>query len=90
MSNEFARHKELDDWETGLESDKRYYQKVLHKKMTSSELTSALLMLSKMLHEYHGIAPIVIIDEYDTPIQQGYMRGFYDEVILFMRNLLSG
>lgn len=47
-------------------------------------------MLSKMLHEHYGVAPIVIVDEYDTPIQQGHMRNFYDEAILFMRNLFSG
>ena len=50
----------------------------------------AFLMLSKMLHDYHGTAPIIIIDEYDTPIQQGYMRSYYDEVILFMRKFFSG
>lgn len=43
-----------------------------------------------MLDEHYGIPPIIIIDEYDTPIQQGHMRGFYDKVILFMRNLFSG
>ena len=48
------------------------------------------MMLSKMLHDHHGTAPIIIVDEYDTPIQQGHMRGYYDEVILFMRNLFSG
>src|SRR5699024_3669909 len=39
---------------------------------------------------HYGTAPIIIIDEYDIPIQQGYMRGYYDKVILFMRNLFSG
>ena len=43
-----------------------------------------------MLDEHHGVAPIIIIDEYDTPIQQGFMCGYYDDVILFMRNLFSG
>ena len=51
---------------------------------------ASLYMLSKMLHEHHGIAPVIIIDEYDIPIQQGYMKGYYDKVILFMRNLFSG
>ena len=36
------------------------------------------------------IAPIIIIDEYDTPIQQGHVRGYYDKVIDFMRKLFSG
>lgn len=43
-----------------------------------------------MLDEQYGIAPIIIIDEYDTPIHQGHVEGFYDKVILFMRNLFSG
>ena len=38
----------------------------------------------------YGIAPIIIIDEYDTPIQEGYAKEFYDEIIGFMRNFFSG
>ena len=51
---------------------------------------NALLMLSQMLDVHHGIAPIIIIDEYDIPIQQGHTQGFYDEAVAFMRNLFSG
>lgn len=58
--------------------------------MTEVELSSALADLSAMLHKHYGIAPVIIIDEYDTPIQQGYMKGYYEEIILFMRNLFSG
>ena len=43
-----------------------------------------------MLHKHYGIAPVIIIDEYDTPIQQGYRKGYYDKIIQFMRNLFSG
>lgn len=58
--------------------------------MTEVELSSALADLSAMLHKHHGTAPVIIIDEYDTPIQQGYMKGYYEEITLFMRNLFSG
>ena len=51
---------------------------------------AAFATLSEMLDKHYGIAPIIIVDEYDTPIQQGYMRGFYDSIIRFMRNLFSG
>jgi hypothetical protein len=51
---------------------------------------NALLMLSQMLDIHHGVAPIIIIDEYDIPIQQGHTQGFYDEAVAFMRNLFSG
>jgi hypothetical protein len=43
-----------------------------------------------MLKEHYGNAPIIIIDEYDTPIQEGYAKNFYDEIIGFMRNFFSG
>lgn len=56
---------------------------------TEQELTGALRELSRMLDKYYKKAPIIIIDEYDTPIHQGHNCGFYDEVILFMRNLFS-
>lgn len=53
-------------------------------------LTSALEKLSKMLNTHYGKAPIIIIDEYDTPIQEGYTKDFYEEIIGFMRNFFSG
>lgn len=43
-----------------------------------------------MLTKHYGKAPIIIIDEYDTPIQEGYSKDFYDEIIGFMRNFFSG
>ena len=54
------------------------------------ELSASLQKLSKMLKEHYSIAPIIIIDEYDTPIQEGYAKEFYDEIIGFMRNFFSG
>mgnify|MGYP000782895472 FL=1 len=43
-----------------------------------------------MLDECYGAAPIIIIDEYDTPIQEGHTKDFYDEIISFMRTFFSG
>ena len=85
---EYKRHKELAD--SSVIQDGAYYKQMIDGTSPKNDLESSLFMLSKMLHEHHGIAPIIIIDEYDTPIQQGYMCGFYDKVILFMRNLFSG
>ena len=90
IGNEFTRHSELLQSASCLDTDKEYAYKVMKREADVSELASSLLMLSKMLHEHYGVAPIIIIDEYDTPIQQGYVSGFYEEVILFMRNLFSG
>lgn len=47
-------------------------------------------LLLKMLAAHYDKASIIIIDEYDTPIQEGYAKDFYDEIIGFMRNFFSG
>ena len=89
LRREFDRHSALISSPNCSDSEMDYFSKILSKSATEVELTGALLELSKMLDKHYGIAPIIIIDEYDTPIQQGHMNGFYEEVILFMRNLFS-
>lgn len=90
FSKEAYRHIELKTSDKCNEYEKKNFENLLSGEANEVELSSALLTLSSMLHEHHGIAPIIIIDEYDIPIQQGYMKKFYDKVILFMRNLFSG
>ena len=85
---EFKRHPELEDSEKI--SDKTFYEKIVGFNANRNDYETSLFMLSQMLHEHHGKAPVIIIDEYDTPIQQGHVKGYYDEVIGFMRNLFSG
>ena len=90
FSKEAYRHIELKTSDKCNKYEKKNFENLLSGEANEVELSSALLTLSSMLHEHHGIAPIIIIDEYDIPIQQGYMKKFYDKVILFMRNLFSG
>lgn len=90
IAKEAARHLELETSEKCTEYDKDTFRRLITERSSEVELSSALANLSQMLHVHHGIAPIIIIDEYDIPIQQGYMKGFYDDVVLFMRNLFSG
>lgn len=90
FAKEVQRHKELRVSDKCDEYSQKVYEKLAGGKVSEVELSSALLDLSKMLHRHYGIAPIIIIDEYDTPIQNGYVKDYYDKVILFMRNLFSG
>lgn len=57
---------------------------------SSTALQSALRVLSLALHQQTGEEVVLLIDEYDTPIHEGWHRGYYDEVVAFLRNLLSG
>ena len=49
-----------------------------------------LAMLSSMLHKHYGKETVIIIDEYDTPIQQAYAGNYYDQAIGFFRSLFTG
>jgi len=90
FSKEISRHPELIGNDKLSAPDKKRIDSLVAGDCSAVELSGALATLSQVLHEYHGIAPIIIIDEYDTPIQQGHVKGFYEEVIGFMRNLFSG
>ena len=90
LQKEFERHLELLESPVLNEYDKLKIKNFLSGKADANDCMAAFATLSEMLDKHYGIAPIIIIDEYDTPIQQGYMRGFYDSVIGFMRNLFSG
>lgn len=90
FADEAYRHMELRDSDVCSELDKVFFEKILSQQLEVAELTSALLVLSRMLHAHHGVAPIIIVDEYDIPIQQGYVNGYYDEAVTFIRNLFSG
>lgn len=90
LQAEFGRHRELMNSESTAEYEKQYFFKIMNGTATEVEITSALENLSRMLAEHHGKAPIIIIDEYDTPIQEGYSRNFYEKIIGFMHNFFSG
>ena len=69
--------------------DKNYFDKIINKVSTKAELEMSLKNLSKYLYDYYGEKIIILIDEYDTPIQHSYFSGIYDDTIAFMRNFLS-
>ena len=90
FSKEASRHTELLTSDKLSDFEKKDFENLLSGDISTVDLANAFLNLSRMLHEHHGKAPVIIIDEYDTPIQQGHVKGYYDEVIGFMRNLFSG
>ena len=90
IRSEFLRHSELRLSEKLDEYDKEYIERILGHSAEKNDLTLSFRELSRMLHIHHGVPPVIIIDEYDIPIQQGHMKGFYDDVVSFIRNLFSG
>ena len=90
IGGEFARHDELLNSKRCKVVDQDSFRRIMERSATETELSGSFALLTRMLHNHYGIAPIIIIDEYDTPIQQGHTKSFYNQVILFMRNLFSG
>ena len=90
LQEEFGRHQELAASDKLAEYEKAYYAKIMNGEASEVDLTASLEKLSQMLTKHYGKAPVIIIDEYDTPIQEGYSKDFYDEIIGFMRNFFSG
>ena len=90
LRNEVERHSELLTSDKISPYEKQYIINILKGEANENDVALVFLNLSRMLHVHYEIAPIIIIDEYDTPIQQGHIRGYYDKVIDFMRTLFSG
>lgn len=72
-----------------FQDDKTYYDDIINRKASVQDLEIALFRLSEMLNTYHKQKVIILIDEYDTPIHEGYFKNYYSEIIGFMRNFLS-
>ena len=90
ISSEYCRHSDLSKSPKLDKKQKVFYDKMVSEKFSAVDLERSLLYLSEMLKKHYGEGAVIIIDEYDTPIQSGHTSGFYDDVIAFMRNLLSG
>ncbi|MGM9525432.1 MAG: AAA family ATPase, partial [Peptococcaceae bacterium] len=87
---EFLRHNELASSSALSDYEKEQFSLLATESASEVDYQMSLQILTLLLHKHHGTAPIIIIDEYDTPIQQGHVNGFYETVIGFMRNLFSG
>ena len=70
--------------------EKEQYHRLAGDGADEVDCQMGLQLLSLLLHKHYGKECIIIIDEYDTPIQQGHNCNFYAEIVNFMRNFFSG
>lgn len=90
IAQEFRRHNALGSSSLLSKFEQETFSRIATESANEIDLQMSLQTLTLFLHKHYGVAPVVIIDEYDTPIQQGHVGEFYDSVIGFMRNLFSG
>lgn len=90
ISLEFMRHSELETSSVLSVYEKEQYHRLAGENANEVDCQMGLQLLSLLLHKHYGKECIIIIDEYDTPIQQGHNCNFYSEIVNFMRNFFSG
>ena len=90
ISLEFMRHDELESSTVLSSYEKEQYHRFASEGMNEVDCQMGLQLLSLLLHKHYGKECVIIIDEYDTPIQQGHLCDFYIDIVNFMRNFFSG
>ena len=88
LANLYGEHSYLLESEALTETDIRYFKRV-SEEMDDSDATLALYQLSKFLYQHYGKKVIILLDEYDTPMQEAYVGGFWDELVAFTRSLFN-
>lgn len=72
-----------------LSQNEKDYMQRMAREMDTFDAGSSLHRLSEYLYRYYGKKVIILLDEYDTPMQEAYVNGFWEEMVAFTRNLFN-
>jgi len=86
---EYFRHRYLLEGENLAPAQKNDYLAFMEKTASPEEYATSLQFLSQCLEQYHKQKTIILIDEYDVPLENSYFRGFYNEMADFVRSLFE-
>ncbi|XID93163.1 AAA family ATPase [Paenibacillaceae bacterium WGS1546] len=89
LATEIERHAYVYEKNNLSINDKYMITRILNRTADESEYGGSLELLSRLLHAYHGEKVIILVDEYDTLLNEAYIHGFYDEAVNFLRLLLG-
>jgi hypothetical protein len=90
IQDEYTKHYYLLKSKVLLPHEKDYFKRIIHLKGDKGDYEKSLEKLLVFLCRHYGERGVILIDEYDAPIHSGYYRGYYEEIINFMRNFLAG
>ncbi|MGE5341693.1 MAG: AAA family ATPase [Candidatus Omnitrophota bacterium] len=90
IREEYANHDYLLESPKLKPFEREDFQKIIDLKADRGAYENSLEKLLKYLNRYYGKRAVILIDEYDTPIHAGFNHEYYEEIINFMRNFLSG
>ena len=86
---EYQRHDYVLKSDVLSESDRERYERIAGRKADPAEYANALQFLSQCLLKVTGKKTIILIDEYDVPLETAYFAGFYTEMVDFIRSLFE-
>ena len=89
IRNLYIKFSFLKDSDVLEKADKAYFDRILGDKVSNPDLTAAIYQLSGYLYRYYGKKVIILLDEYDTPMQEAYVDGFLDELVGFTRSMFN-
>lgn len=89
IADEFRRHSYIMSADFFDEYEKERYKKFQQEKATVNEYKSSLKFLCQCLEIYHNRKVILLVDEYDVPLEGAYVNHFYEEMIDFIRELFG-
>lgn len=90
IRDEYNRHSILLNGSAVSEEQKKYYKQILSMDSGGSTIfNQSIKQLSVFLEQYYGKKAIILIDEYDVPLENAYFCGFYDKMIGFIRSLFE-
>jgi len=90
IQKEYLRHDYLLDGKTLKPQEAKYFKRIIDLEGNNGEYESSLEYLLIFLNRYYSQRVVILIDEYDAPVHAGFNNGYYDEIISFTRNFLSG
>ena len=84
----YAKYSFLLNSDLLYDTEKQYFKRI-NMDMSEVDATSALHNLSDYLHRYYNRKVIILLDEYDTPMQEAYVNGFWDDLVAFTRSMFN-
>ena len=88
ITNLYSEYEFLRDCGKLGEKDKAFFDRIGHG-MENSDAAMALNRLSEYLFRYYGKKVIILLDEYDTPMQEAYVNGYWKELTAFIRSMFN-
>ena len=85
----YREHRQVFEPKYTAKDNLHFIEAILEEKADRIQLEGSIKRLLELLFKNYSQKPILLIDEYDTPLQEAYLRGYYDELIPFFRNFLS-